>query len=81
MVNGFPPRKRPENLGVKKGPFYVLFLSNMPSILIESGFLTNRDDAARLRDEKYVQQLSVQIAEGLVRYRDGAASLARRSEP
>ncbi len=81
MVNGFPPRKRPGNLGVKKGPFYVLFLSNMPSILIESGFLTNRDDAARLRDPAYVQELSVQIAEGLVRYRDAGPTLARRSGP
>jgi N-acetylmuramoyl-L-alanine amidase len=58
----------------------VLFLSNMPSILIESGFLTNRDDAARLRDKGHVEQLSVQIAEGLVRYREGAAALAQRSE-
>ena len=81
MVNGFPPRARPEDLGVKKGPFYVLFLSNMPSILIESGFLTNRDDAARLRNERYVEQLSVQIAEGLVRYREGASALAQRGAP
>ena len=81
MVNGFPRRKRPGDLGVKKGPFYVLFLSNMPSILIESGFLTNRDDAARLRDPGYVQDLSVQIAEGLVRYRDGGRALAQRTRP
>ena len=81
MVNGLPSRKRPEDLGVKKGPFYVLFLSNMPSILIESGFLTNHGDAARLRDPGYVQQLSVQIAEGLARYRSGGPTLARRSAP
>jgi N-acetylmuramoyl-L-alanine amidase len=79
MVNGFPRAKRPGDLGVKKGPFYVLFLSNMPSILIESGFLTNRDDARRLRDPAYVQHLSVQIAEGLVRYRDGGPKLAQQS--
>ncbi len=81
MVNGLPRRKRPDDLGVKKGPFYVLFLSNMPSILIESGFLTNRDDAARLRDPAYVQELSLQIAEGLTRYRDSGPTLAQRSDP
>ncbi len=80
MVNGFPRARRPGDLGVKKGPFYVLFLSNMPSILIESGFLTNRDDAKRLRDPAYVQQLSVQIAEGLVRYRDSGSRLAQRGD-
>jgi N-acetylmuramoyl-L-alanine amidase len=33
------------DLGAKKGPFYVLFLSNMPAILVEAGFLTNKSDA------------------------------------
>ena len=39
------------DLGVKKGPFYVLFLSSMPAVLVEAGFLTNRKEAKRLRDE------------------------------
>ncbi len=81
MVNGLPRRKRAEDLGVKKGPFYVLFLSNMPAILIEAGFLTNRDDAARLRDPAYLELLSAQIAEGLARYREAGSTYARRSGP
>jgi N-acetylmuramoyl-L-alanine amidase len=81
MVNGLPRRERPQDLGVKKGPFYVLFLSNMPAILIEAGFLTNRDDAARLRDPSFVQGLARQIALGLDRYREAGASYARRSGP
>lgn len=58
-----------ENLGVKKGPFYVLFLSDMPAILVEAGFLTNRKEAARLRDEDYIEAVSEHIARGLSRYR------------
>jgi N-acetylmuramoyl-L-alanine amidase len=81
MVNGLPRRRRPEDLGVKKGPFYVLFLSNMPAILIEAGFLTNRDEAARLRDPAYLGLLSQQIAEGLERYREAGATYARSSAP
>jgi N-acetylmuramoyl-L-alanine amidase len=77
MVNGLPRRERPPDLGVKKGPFYVLFLSNMPAILIEAGFLTNRDDSARLRDPNYVQLLARQIAVGLDRYRDAGPTYAR----
>jgi N-acetylmuramoyl-L-alanine amidase len=79
IVNGMPRPKRPNDLGVKKGPFYVLFLSNMPAILIESGFLTNREDAARLRDPSYVALLAAQIAEGLERYREGGEAVALRS--
>ena len=78
IVRGLPRQHQPEDLGVKQGPFYVLFLSNMPSILVETGFLTNRDDARRLRDRAWRELLAKQIAEGLVLYRDGDASYALR---
>jgi N-acetylmuramoyl-L-alanine amidase len=59
---------------VKKGPFYVLFLSNMPAILVETGFLTNRSEAERLRDPAYVDSLAERMAEGVDRYRDDQAT-------
>jgi N-acetylmuramoyl-L-alanine amidase len=65
-----------ENLGVKKGPFYVLFLSNMPAILVEVGFLTNREDARRLRNRAYLEGVATQIAVGLRRYRDAQPAVA-----
>lgn len=58
-----------ENLGVKRGPFYVLFLSNMPSILLEAGFLTNGVEAVRLRSDFYIDVLAEQISRGLSSYR------------
>ena len=76
IVKGLPQARRPDDLGVKKGPFYVLFLSNMPAILIETGFLTNRDDAVRLRDPAWQSLLAAQIAAGLERYRDGGEAVA-----
>ena len=78
IVRGLPPDHQPQDLGVKQGPFYVLFLSNMPSILVETGFLTNREDAARLRDRGWRDLLARQIAEGLVLFRDGDANYALR---
>ena len=65
------------DLGVKKGPFYVLFLSNMPAILVEAGFLTNRREARRLRNGDYLDGIAAQIATGLVRYRDEPAVAMR----
>jgi N-acetylmuramoyl-L-alanine amidase len=69
MVVGLPRKKRPADLGVKKGPFYVLFLSNMPAILVEVGFLTHKEEARRLRDRGYLDDLAEQIAAGVVHYR------------
>ena len=71
------------DLGVKKGPFYVLFMSSMPSILIESGFVTNKYDAKLLRSERFLDTLAMQIAKGLGHYRNGGRGLtleARRKE-
>ncbi len=68
-----------QDLGAKKGPFYVLFLSNMPAILVEAGFLTNKSDAKRLRDGDYLESVATQISIGLERYRDSGPTLAQRS--
>jgi N-acetylmuramoyl-L-alanine amidase len=57
------------DLGVKQGPFHVLFLANMPSILVETGFLTNRTEARRLRTRYYQQVVAEHLARGLSRYR------------
>ncbi len=57
------------DLGVKKGPFYVLFMSSMSSLLVETGFVTNRQDAVLLRSPPYQRLLADKIAEGIDRYR------------
>jgi N-acetylmuramoyl-L-alanine amidase len=64
------------DLGVKKGPFYVLFLSSIPSILVESGFLTNPHDVRLLRERGYLERTADHIAEGVLRYRDGGVTYA-----
>jgi N-acetylmuramoyl-L-alanine amidase len=71
------------DLGVKKGPFYVLFMSSMPSVLVETGFLTNRRDASLLRSSKYQALVAEEIADGINHYRQqtelGLASGASHS--
>lgn len=57
------------DLGVKKGPFYVLFMSSMSAVLVETGFVTNRRDARLLRSERYQMLLAEEIAVGVDRYR------------
>ena len=80
MVRGVAARyRRVDDLGVKRGPFYVLFLAHMPSILVEAGFLTHRDEARRLRDPGYLGLLAERIAAGIVRYRERVTPVMARS--
>jgi N-acetylmuramoyl-L-alanine amidase len=57
-----------KNLGVKEGPFYVLHGADMPSILVEVGFLTNRKEARMLTKSDYLYRLASSIAEGIHKY-------------
>jgi N-acetylmuramoyl-L-alanine amidase len=51
--------------GVKEESWYVVRKSKMPSILIEMGFLTNREEAQLLADEQYLQKLAAGIYTGI----------------
>ena len=79
LVSKLPWRYRVKNLGVKKGPFYVLFLSDTPAILVEAGFVTNKTEAKRLRSDPYLEALADRIATGVARYRDSGERVAGRS--
>ncbi len=41
------------DLGAKTANFYVLRNTNMPAVLVEAGFVTNRYQEARLKDPEY----------------------------
>ncbi|WP_016949907.1 N-acetylmuramoyl-L-alanine amidase [Anabaena sp. PCC 7108] len=53
---------------VRKARFYVLRKSSMPSILVETGFVTGREDAAKLRTSAYQNQMAEAIAQGILQY-------------
>lgn len=81
IIEGLSDKRRPvQDLGVKKGPFYVLFLSDTPAILVEAGFVTNRKEANRLADSTYIDTVAEQIADALVRYRAAAPQVAVRGD-
>lgn len=56
------------NLGVKQGPFYVLVGASMPSILVETAFLSNATEEARLKDPAYHDAAAEGIMEGIRSY-------------
>ncbi|MCW7754706.1 N-acetylmuramoyl-L-alanine amidase [Desulfobotulus sp. H1] len=54
--------------GVKQAPFYVLLGAQMPSILIEAGFITNPRECQRLTNPQYQSRIADGIVEGIRRY-------------
>ena len=54
--------------GVKGARFYVLKGADMPAILIEVGFVSNRQDAVRLKNSSYREELAKAIARGILGY-------------
>ena len=54
--------------GVRKARFYVLRKTSMPAILVETGYVTGREDAAKLASPQYREQMAQGIANGILSY-------------
>jgi N-acetylmuramoyl-L-alanine amidase len=54
--------------GIKQGNFHVIRETDMPAVLVEGGFITNREERAKLRDRAYLDRLAVGIAQGIDKY-------------
>ena len=67
--------------GVKHALFYVLLGAHMPAILVETGFISNSVEEARLRSRKYQVETAEAIARGLKEFVDGRQRLARALDP
>ena len=57
-----------QDRGVRSARFYVLRRTSMPSVLVEVGFVTGREDAAKLSNPSYRTQMAQAIARGIIQY-------------
>jgi len=57
-------------LGVKGAPFAVLKGTQMPAVLIEIGYISNREGEKKLRDPGYRNQMAEAIAEGIMSFKN-----------
>lgn len=60
---------RGRNRGVKSARFYVLKYVRMPSVLVEVGFITNRNEERQLADRRHRQRVAKAIAKGILSYK------------
>ena len=68
----------PVDNGVRSAPFYVLMGARMPAILVEFGYITNSDDAAQLRSERYLQKQAEGLVLGIRQYKEELARIAQK---
>ncbi|MDX2013021.1 MAG: N-acetylmuramoyl-L-alanine amidase [Myxococcaceae bacterium] len=65
------------DLGTKEALFVVLLGAKMPSILVETSFLSNPEDEQRLASEAYQEALADQIAEAVDGFLDERNKVAQ----
>jgi N-acetylmuramoyl-L-alanine amidase len=54
--------------GIRKARFYVLRKNSMPAILVETGYMTGRQDNPRLGNRDYQNRMADAIARGIIKY-------------
>lgn len=54
--------------GVRSARFYVIRNTSMPSVLVETGFVTGAEDARNLADPTHRRQMAEAIARGIAQY-------------
>ncbi len=66
-----------KNLGVKQAPFYVLIGAQMPAILLEVAFISNKKDAENLRNPKFIDMITREISTGIKSYVNATSAQLR----
>ena len=84
VEGNFVKKDKRYSRGLKQQNFHVLRLNAMPSVLIETGFISNYDDAMYLASEKGQNQIADSIYNAIIDYKkaiDRNATAAPKAEP
>ena len=67
-LNGLNSKYVGRNFSALKGDYFMLNCTEKPSVIIETGFLSNVDDEKLLNDSEYLNKLCYAITDGVIRY-------------
>jgi N-acetylmuramoyl-L-alanine amidase len=70
MQDRFTAKLKRKDRKVKQAGFIVLHQTFMPSVLIETGFLTNKEEGNYLNSKKGQQEMGAAIADAIIEYRN-----------
>lgn len=74
IQDNFTGKLKRKNREVKQAGFIVLHQTFMPSVLVETGFLTNDKEGAYLNSSKGQQEMGTAIADAILLYQGGVSS-------
>jgi N-acetylmuramoyl-L-alanine amidase len=63
-------RTQATDRGTKAGQFFVIANVRAPAVLVEGGFLTSKEEMAKLANGDYREQMAEAISDGILRYRE-----------
>lgn len=79
MIQHLKPKfSRIKDLGVRQGPFHVLLGATMPSVLVETAFISNGREEKRLKTRAYQERVAQAIVKGVIKYNETIERMARR---
>ncbi|WP_350287913.1 N-acetylmuramoyl-L-alanine amidase [uncultured Croceitalea sp.] len=71
LQKNFTVKLKRKDRKVKQAGFIVLHQTFMPSVLIETGFLTNKTEGSYLNSGKGQKEMGIAIANAILSYKDG----------
>ena len=81
IQDNFKMQLNRKSRGVKQAPFMVLHKTAMPSVLIEMGFISNKNEGAYLNSEEGQNEIAKSIADAIMNYKKeyfGGTSIENR---
>ncbi|TVZ51095.1 N-acetylmuramoyl-L-alanine amidase [Dokdonia sp. Hel_I_53] len=77
IENEFTSTVKRSSRGVKQAIFWVLHRSVMPSVLIETGFLTNNEEGRFLNSKNGQEKMASAISKAVVNYKESIQAVER----
>ena len=82
IQDNFTGKLKRNDRKVKQAGFIVLHQTFMPSVLVETGFLTNDEEGAYLNSSRGQSEIGTSIAEAIMNYKNGMqAGTVKSNEP
>ena len=70
---------RIRNRGIRKAPFVVLIGAEVPAVLAEIGFISNRHDEGLMRKSSFRQEVAEHLFDGIADYTRGLGTASMRT--
>jgi N-acetylmuramoyl-L-alanine amidase len=65
-----------QDLGVKNALFYVLLGARMPAVLVETAFISNREEERRLASTRYQEEVAAGVTRAVVAFAHAGTRVA-----